>query len=140
MLECAVLFVSYGQLKHVVGVTDEEVNLGTTPLWKLFMVGGGAGCTTAFVLTPVELVKCRLQIQAQQSASEAAASASTAYKGPIDVVRRTIAQDGIRGLWKGQMSCLAREVPGNMAWFGFYEVCTFVSVHGGCCPKPRFAR
>ena len=40
----------------------------------------------------------------------------------MDVIRRVVKEDGFRGLWKGQLSCLAREVPGNMAWFGVYEV------------------
>lgn len=121
MAECATLFVSYGQLKQICGVNDEEVNKGITPLWKLFLLGGGAGFTTAFVLTPVELVKCRLQIQAQSSET-AKSTGKITYKGPIDVIRKTIRSDGFTGLWKGQLSCLAREIPGNMAWFGVYEV------------------
>ena len=28
---------------------------------------------------------------------------------------------GIAGLSKGNVSCLAREVPGNAAWFGVYD-------------------
>lgn len=117
MAECATLFVSFGRVKSLVGVVEEEVNQCKTPMWRLFLAGGGAGMSTAFVLTPVELIKCRLQIQAQSKTAGA-----NAYKGPIDVIRRTIATDGFKGLWKGQMSCLAREIPGNMAWFGFYEV------------------
>ena len=118
MAECSTLFVSFGRVKQLVGVVEEEVNRCETPLWRLYLAGGGAGFTSAFVLTPVELVKCRLQVQAQ-----AATLAPDAYKGPIDVIKRTIASEGVKGLWKGQMSCLAREIPGNMAWFGFYEVC-----------------
>ena len=33
------------------------------PMWKYVLAGGGSGCCSTCVLTPVELVKCRLQAQ-----------------------------------------------------------------------------
>ena len=43
------------------------------------------------------------------------------YKGPIDVVVRTIKAEGLQGLYRGHTACLMREIPGNFAWFGVYE-------------------
>ncbi len=64
-----------------------------------------AGFTNSFVLSPIELVKCRLQIQRESKAD-------AYYKGPIDCVSKIYKEEGIRnGLFKGLASTLAREVP-----------------------------
>lgn len=44
------------------------------------------------------------------------------YKGPMDVARKVFATEGgLRGLYKGLVPTLAREVPGNALMFGTYE-------------------
>ena len=115
MAECASLFVSYGYGKKVLGVNEEAATLSNpVPFWKLVLSGAGSGFASTCVLTPVELIKCRLQAQIKSSGSEN-------YKGPIDCIARTVQEEGVTGLWRGNLSTLAREVPGNMAWFGVYE-------------------
>jgi len=115
MAECASLFVSYGYGKKVLGVNEEAATLSNpVPFWKLVLSGAGSGFASTCVLTPVELIKCRLQAQIKSSGSEN-------YKGPIDCIARTVREEGVTGLWRGNLSTLAREVPGNMAWFGVYE-------------------
>jgi hypothetical protein len=45
------------------------------------------------------------------------------YRGPIDVARHVIsAEAGVRGLFKGLTATLGREIPGNIAMFGVYEL------------------
>lgn len=45
------------------------------------------------------------------------------YRGPIDVARHVIrAEAGVPGLFKGLTATLGREVPGNIAMFGVYEL------------------
>ena len=39
------------------------------PMWKYVLAGGGSGCCSTCVLTPVELVKCRLQAQTPRVAA-----------------------------------------------------------------------
>ncbi len=112
MAENATLFVAYSGMKKALNVNDNPTLTNPVPMYKYLVAGGGSGIFSAFVLTPVELVKCRLQIQ----------QGGGAYKGPVDVIVKTIRSDGIQGLWKGNLSCLAREIPGNIAWFGTYEV------------------
>jgi solute carrier family 25 carnitine/acylcarnitine transporter 20/29 len=59
----------------------------------------------SFVLSPIELVKCRLQVQRE-------CKANAYYKGPVDCLRKIIVDEGIRhGLFKGLASTLARETP-----------------------------
>lgn len=43
-------------------------------------------------------------------------------QGPIGLVRSTIAQHGVKGLWLGQMGTLIRETGGSSAWFTAYEI------------------
>ncbi len=46
-----------------------------------------------------------------------------ALKGPMEVAMAVIkGEGGVLGLYKGTVSTLIREVPGNAAMFGTYEV------------------
>mmetsp|Transcript_48842 Transcript_48842/g.119608 ORF Transcript_48842/g.119608 Transcript_48842/m.119608 type:complete len:313 (+) Transcript_48842:42-980(+) len=76
--------------------------------------GALAGLGTTLVLTPVELVKCRLQVQ--QSSGDAAR-----YRGVVHCVTDVLRTDGVRGLFTGASGTLLREVPGNAIWFSTFE-------------------
>ena len=54
------------------------------------------------------------------------------YNGVLDCVKQTIQKEGIiRGLYRGQTSLLAREIPGNFMWYGVYEaVCKYYIPEG----------
>jgi hypothetical protein len=139
MAENAVLFWMYSHCKrwvalasggtdpiaaaHIVDQGDEE----EMSLLQLSLAGAGAGFGSAFVLTPVELVKCRLQVQ------NSMASGFRSYRGPIDVIVQTIKTEGVvRGLYRGHTSTLLREIPGNFVWYGTYEgVCKLMIPPGG---------
>ncbi|SCW03394.1 LAFE_0G09450g1_1 [Lachancea fermentati] len=68
--------------------------------------GASAGCCEAFVVVPFELVKIRLQ------------DASSSYKGPIDVVRKIIAKEGVLAMYNGLESTLWRHGVWNSGYFG----------------------
>jgi hypothetical protein len=127
MGENAVLFWSYGIFKNLLGEKDARARGEELSLTKLAVAGAGAGAVVPCVLTPVELVKCRLQVQ--QSISPE----FRAYKGPIDCIVKTVKQEGVaRGLYKGNAAMLLREIPGNFAWYGVYEgVCKLCIPEGG---------
>jgi len=110
MAENAVLFATYGQFKSLLPTNLD----GTSPLYACIISGFLAGIAVAHVLTPVELIKCRLQIQDAEGATKK-------YKGPVDCIVKTVKQDGFRGLYKGHSATLAREMIGNALWFGCYE-------------------
>jgi len=70
------------------------------------IAGGTAGVAMWSLVIPPDVIKSRLQ-----SAPEGT------YKGMLDCTRKTIAQDGVRALWKGLGPAMARAFPANAATF-----------------------
>ncbi|KAI0898830.1 mitochondrial 2-oxodicarboxylate carrier 1 [Annulohypoxylon nitens] len=72
------------------------------------LTGASAGATESFVVVPFELVKIRLQDKA--SAGK--------YSGMIDVVAKTIKNEGILAMYNGLESTLWRHILWNAGYFG----------------------
>lgn len=126
MAENAVLFLSYGEVKRMLGEKPGE----DLSLLQLATAGGVAGAIVSFVLNPFEVIK--VQMQVLNSAANAGGPARK-YNGVLDCVLQTIRKDGIvKGLYRGQTSLLLREIPGNFCWYGVYEgVCITQIPEGG---------
>ena len=77
------------------------------------IAGGLAGFVTPFIYTPTELIKINLQAQDGHTDKK--------FSGPIDVFKKIYSQKGIKGLFNGNLICIAREIPANIAYFGTYE-------------------
>ncbi|KAK3157218.1 hypothetical protein QOZ80_2AG0117780 [Eleusine coracana subsp. coracana] len=134
----AVLFTVRGQMEAVLRsepgaplTVGQEVVAGA---------GAGAGVAVSFLACPIGLIKCRLQAQSVLEAAEAhagvgpaaAATSAVKYDGPIDVARHVLRwEGGARGLFKGLVPTLAREVPGNAVMFGVYEATKQAMAAGG---------
>ncbi|KAF8640439.1 hypothetical protein AX17_000104 [Amanita inopinata Kibby_2008] len=67
-----------------------------------------AGLTSAFVATPVELLKVKLQLQTEKIASD------RQFKGPIDCARQILRAQGTLGMWSGLTGSLAFR--SNFCW------------------------
>lgn len=108
-MENAILFTSYDTTTKFFG--------GDSPtMLQKCLSGGFAGFMASFVLTPVELIKCQLQVK----------NLVNDTKGHLymTVVKDIVGVDGVMGLWKGLGSTLIREVAGTAIWFGTYEKCS----------------
>ncbi|KAK3995478.1 mitochondrial carrier domain-containing protein [Cladorrhinum sp. PSN332] len=92
---------------------DEPLALST-----LWLTGAFSGAMTSFILTPVELVKCKIQVP------ETEAGVVKAPLKPIPVIRDIFRHQGIAGFWHGQVGTLIREAGGCGAWFGSKETAT----------------
>jgi len=112
MAEISTLMTTYNLIKRLLGEKPDAPPLN---LWQLVVASGGAGVGVSFVLAPVELIKCRLQVQNN------AMYKGPRFNGPLDVIYKTAKKEGLRGLTRGMGGTLAREIPGNVAWFGTYE-------------------
>ncbi|KAL0578876.1 mitochondrial ornithine carrier protein [Marasmius crinis-equi] len=117
MAENASLFMSYRAFQRMIRRTTGRQEPEQLPLPLLCAAAAGAGAVTSFALTPIELVKCKMQVQMLVSP----ASAATSLPGPISVLTSVVRTTGLRGLWLGHTGTLIRETGGTAAWFGTKE-------------------
>ncbi|OLL25192.1 Amino-acid transporter arg-13 [Neolecta irregularis DAH-3] len=94
------------------------------PISGLVAAGSISGLASSFILTPIELIKCKLQVQIVPTTCS---TADSFYPpGPLALCVQTYRNHGITGLWRGQMGTLVRETGGGAAWFGIYEYITML--------------
>jgi ornithine carrier protein len=85
---------------------------------QLWLTGAFSGAFTSFVLTPIELVKCKIQAPAVSGGG------SGMTLRPLSVIKDIFRHEGIMGFWHGQLGTLIREAGGCSAWFGAKETVT----------------
>ncbi|KAE9373121.1 mitochondrial carrier [Stipitochalara longipes BDJ] len=90
------------------------------PLSALWLTGAISGAFTSLVLTPIELVKCKIQVPASAPGTVAIAPR------PLAVIREVFRHQGLKGFWHGQLGTLIRETGGCAAWFGSKETVTLL--------------
>lgn len=112
----AVVFGAYGAAKRWITPKDQKPG-EMLSVQRVFVAGCITGVATTGITVPVELIKARLQIQYSRPAGTPAL-----YDGPLDCARKVIAQEGLRGLFRGTVATLWRDVPGSGAWFATYEI------------------
>lgn len=118
-----------GVASPIVGAAAENASLflvynlarewlrGSVPLGETsfsLLCGAISGAVTSYVLTPIELVKCNMQVQAMTGMRV------SSLRILADVYRA----GGLAGFWRGQTGTLIREAGGSAAWFGAYETVT----------------
>lgn len=74
-----------------------------------------AGAATSLFLTPIELVKCKMQVPLETS------GATLSKPGILNVITSIYRHQGVLGFWHGQLGTFIRETGGGAAWFGAYE-------------------
>ena len=103
------------------------------PLSALWLTGAISGAFTSLVLTPVELVKCKIQVPVATSTDGMVRIAPS----PVSVIKEVWRHQGIRGFWHGQLGTLIRETGGCAAWFGSKESATMLFRHLNSKIAPR---
>ncbi|KAJ5937004.1 hypothetical protein N7466_003454 [Penicillium verhagenii] len=112
-VETSCLFFSYRLIQDAVRVNIFP-NVEQLPLWVLVACGAGSGSVTSLALTPIELIKCKMQVPAASAVGHKA-------PGPLLLIASIFRHEGIKGFWRGQTGTLIRETGGSAAWFGSYE-------------------
>lgn len=127
--ETACLFFSYRvaqeALRAAGGLKPGEV----LPLGGLVTAGAMSGSVTSVVLTPIELVKCRMQVPLQSPLDPTLprnVGLSTRAVSPFAVIADVYRREGLSGFWRGQLGTFLRETGGTAAWFGSYEAITLL--------------
>ncbi|KIX01750.1 uncharacterized protein Z518_09477 [Rhinocladiella mackenziei CBS 650.93] len=129
-IETSSLFFSYRIAQDIVvaatpsltaqrNPNNDKVEL---PIPALVGCGAASGAFTSLLLTPIELIKCKMQVSRTPShlASELGCT-NTSPPGPIELIRTVFRAQGLLGFWRGQLGTLIRETGGSAAWFGSYE-------------------
>ena len=120
MAENAVCFLAYAGIKRELLRHKQQLHADSSQqvqlsYWDLSLAGAGSGALVSFVMTPVELLKCRLQVSSQLP--------TPLYASSWDCLVKTVRHSGLTGLYQGHMSTMYREVPGNFCWYLTYELC-----------------
>ena len=121
-LENASLFLTYNQvqraLRGAMGIAPDA----PLPMHMLAVAAAASGAAAGLVLTPVELIKCRMQVQMMAQALHGT-NAAPLISAPA-LIMRTVREAGIRGMYVGLVGTLVRETGGGVAWFLTFEACT----------------
>ena len=94
------------------------------PLSAKFAAGAASGAFTSLMLTPIELVKCQMQVPSLTATAPLSATARYPQQKPphaLAIIASVFRHRGILGFWHGQLGTLIRETGGSAAWFGSYE-------------------
>jgi solute carrier family 25 carnitine/acylcarnitine transporter 20/29 len=75
-----------------------------------FAAGCTAGAATTVLVTPIEVLKIRLQVQRGRA------------QGPLALAASIVSQEGLRGLFRGTGVTLLRDTPSTGLYYAVYEV------------------
>merc|ERR1712076_364335 len=96
--------------KAVACADEYSCEVGTPKFYAFCAVGGALSCgLTHTMIVPLDLVKCRLQVDAAK------------YKNLGNGFKVTLAEDGVKGLAKGWAPTLIGYSAQGIGKFGFYE-------------------
>ncbi|KAJ1985757.1 hypothetical protein H4R33_003795 [Dimargaris cristalligena] len=85
------------------------------PNLKHTIAGAGAGCVSAIVTCPLDVVKTRLQNQGRGD------GITPLYRGTLHTLRRIGAEEGIRGLYRGLGPTVMGYLPTWAIYFSTYD-------------------
>lgn len=101
---------------YLVNKNKREKGVSTLSVRDYIIAGSFAGLMNSFVISPIELIRIKLQVQ-----GKADSGVALKYFGTLDCAKKIFSTYGIKGLYQGYPSTLAREVPAYAAYFGIYE-------------------
>ncbi|WWC86396.1 uncharacterized protein L201_001272 [Kwoniella dendrophila CBS 6074] len=107
-----IYFTSYAHLKKDVfheGRRGKVLSFG-----ELLTAAGIAGMPAAYLTTPADVIKTRLQTQAK--------AGQTVYKGVADGFRKILQEEGVKALYKGGLARVIRSSPQFAVTLAMYEV------------------
>lgn len=81
-----------------------------------FIAGGLAACIAVTVTNPFELVKTRMQLQGEMSATN-----QRIYRNPFQALGVIFKNEGVKGLQRGLVSAYVYQIGLNGSRLGFYE-------------------
>lgn len=99
------------------------------PSYKGVALGAvGTGAIQSLLLSPVELVKIRLQLQTIRYGES---RPQVHHRGPLSVIKSIWRTEGIRGIYRGLGITVLRDAPSHGVYFWTYEYVR-EQLHPGC--------
>ncbi|CAG2216603.1 CTP [Mytilus edulis] len=121
----------YRPCPHMVASAQGAPQRSTGNSLKAIFAGGVTGGLEICITFPTEYVKTQLQLDER-------AGVAKRYKGPIDCVKVTINDYGVRGLYRGLPVLLYGSIPKSAVRFGaFEEFKSWYAVDGVLTPDKR---
>lgn len=125
-MQNALVFQAYALLSRA---CDSSVRPTDPPSYKGVVLGAfGTGAIQSLILSPVELVKIRLQLQGIVPNKLAQAQNHT---GPTSVAKGIYRMEGLRGIYRGLTITVLRDAPSYAVYFFTYEYVREL-FHPGC--------
>ncbi|KAG2586071.1 mitochondrial arginine transporter BAC2-like [Panicum virgatum] len=121
----AMVFQVYAILSRSLG---QESSTSEPPSYASVAVAGvGTGALQTLILSPVELVKIRLQLEAAGHKHRRPGD----HHGPVDMARDIFRREGLRGIYRGLTVTALRDAPAHGVYFWTYEYAR-ERLHPGC--------
>ncbi|KAI3759675.1 hypothetical protein L6452_07666 [Arctium lappa] len=118
----AMVFQIYAILSRGFG---SSISSTEPPSYKGAALGGvGAGAIQSLMLSPIELIKIRLQLQTRVQHDHA-------ERGPVSVAKNILRTEGWRGIYRGLTITALRDAPSHGFYFWTYEFMR-EKLHPGC--------
>lgn len=118
----AVVFQTYAVLSRAFDPSDSAKD---PPSYKSVALGGmGTGGLQSLLLSPVELIKIRLQLQNTNQSKDSGTS-------PVKVAKNIWRKEGLRGIYRGLGITIMRDIPSHGFYFWTYEYMR-EKLHPGC--------
>ncbi|CAG8519398.1 15502_t:CDS:2 [Acaulospora colombiana] len=96
----AIYFSSYSHIKKDVFGEGPDKKLG---IGELLFAGAAAGMPAAYLTTPADVIKTRLQVEAREG--------QTAYNGIADAAKKIFKEEGFKAFFKGGPARIFRSSP-----------------------------
>lgn len=114
-IQNAVCFHAYGvACRYLMNERNLENCSSPLPSSGVFIAGCFAGALQTVVVTPVDLLKIKLQLQR-------ATKGDPGYIGPFGMLKKTISTHPVRNLYKGTVITAIRDIPSHGIYFAVFE-------------------
>ena len=125
----AIIFGVHGNVKRISTLKN--------PLHREYLAGAAAGFAESLVACPMELIKTRMQLQAEgvsrsTTLQQCYRGQPYAYASPMDCLRKIYTHENkFRGVYRGLVITLCRNIPSFSIYFGsYFYFCTLLNATG----------
>nr|XP_023028360.1 mitochondrial ornithine transporter 1 [Leptinotarsa decemlineata] len=119
--ENSVLFLCYGFCQKMIQNISRTENIDDLSITSNAFAGFTASFFSSVAICPTELIKCKLQAMKETNAQSVQGNNKKEMISSIKLTTDIVKTEGVRGLFRGLVPTLVREMPGYFFFFGGYE-------------------